>query len=109
MKDTVEVLEYVAERFANTSIIVVGHSMGGSIATKALQSVFEDPGPSKSRAQVKGSVVVTVSAFRDRRRGRSSTRGVALYGQHRAVEAEVVPHSRGGDQVEASDGIESVA
>ena len=33
--DTTIVLEWVLERFPQSSVIIVGHSMGGSIAAKA--------------------------------------------------------------------------
>jgi len=32
--DTTEVIEYISMRFPEPTIILVGHSMGGSIATK---------------------------------------------------------------------------
>ncbi len=39
--DTIETLTYVTGKFPNTSIVIVGHSMGGSIATKAVLKIFE--------------------------------------------------------------------
>lgn len=39
--DTIEILEYIVGRFPNTSIVMVGHSMGGSIATKTTAKVLE--------------------------------------------------------------------
>lgn len=35
IQDTIHVFKYVSELFRESSIILVGHSMGGSIATKA--------------------------------------------------------------------------
>lgn len=40
ISDTIEVLNYVAKKFGDTTIIVVGHSMGGAIATKTTERVF---------------------------------------------------------------------
>ena len=34
--DTIEVLTYVHEKFSNRSLILIGHSMGGAIATKTV-------------------------------------------------------------------------
>ena len=42
VNDTIEVINYVRERFPDNSIIVVGHSMGGSIATKTTARIFAD-------------------------------------------------------------------
>jgi protein phosphatase methylesterase 1 len=35
IRDSIEVMKYVCAKFNEASIIIVGHSMGGSIATKA--------------------------------------------------------------------------
>jgi len=34
--DTIEVLTYVHEKFNDRSLILIGHSMGGAIATKTV-------------------------------------------------------------------------
>jgi len=39
--ETIEVLNYVMAKFPNISVIMVGHSMGGSIACKATEKIFE--------------------------------------------------------------------
>ena len=39
VNDTLEVVKYVSSQFADRSIIMVGHSMGGSIATKATSKI----------------------------------------------------------------------
>ena len=39
LKDTTEVLLYVSQTFKDSSIIMVGHSMGGSIATKVTSKI----------------------------------------------------------------------
>jgi len=35
VKDTVAVIQYIVATFPEQSIVIVGHSMGGSIAVKA--------------------------------------------------------------------------
>ena len=36
INDTLEVLNHVHEKFPNRSILLIGHSMGGAIATKTV-------------------------------------------------------------------------
>ena len=55
INDTIEVIEYLSHKFENTSIILVGHSMGGSIATKTVQKIFEQKEVYKFYAAIKGS------------------------------------------------------
>ena len=40
--DTIEVLNYVHEKFADRSIILVGHSMGGAIAIKTATKIEQE-------------------------------------------------------------------
>ena len=40
--DTIRVFKHVTEMFKDSSIILVGHSMGGSIATKASARITTD-------------------------------------------------------------------
>ena len=42
VNDTIEVVKYVHQRFNEASIIIVGHSMGGAIATKAIAKILAD-------------------------------------------------------------------
>jgi protein phosphatase methylesterase 1 len=42
INDTIEVVKYVHTKYPNSSIIMVGHSMGGSIATKATSKILKD-------------------------------------------------------------------
>jgi len=49
------VIEYVAKKFENTSLIIVGHSMGGSIATKTLCHMYEKRADYKACSQIKGN------------------------------------------------------
>ena len=40
--DTIEVLTFVHNRYPDRSIIIVGHSMGGSIATKTVNHLEKE-------------------------------------------------------------------
>ena len=42
INDAIDVMKYVCHKYNEASIIVVGHSMGGSIATKATAKVLHD-------------------------------------------------------------------
>lgn len=42
IRDTIEVVKYVSAKYPEQSIIMVGHSMGGSIATKATAKILKD-------------------------------------------------------------------
>ena len=42
IKDTIQVLNFVNNLFPGEAIIVVGHSMGGSIATKTVAEIFKN-------------------------------------------------------------------
>ncbi len=42
VNDVINVFKHVSEMFNEASIILVGHSMGGSIATKASHKILSD-------------------------------------------------------------------
>ena len=42
IQDTIEVLNFVSSEFPEDNIIVVGHSMGGSIATKTCEYILKN-------------------------------------------------------------------
>lgn len=42
VNDTIEVVRHVSTKYPDASIIMVGHSMGGSIATKATSKILKD-------------------------------------------------------------------
>ena len=42
INDAIEVIKYICERFNEASIMIVGHSMGGSIATKSASKALRD-------------------------------------------------------------------
>jgi protein phosphatase methylesterase 1 len=42
VNDSIEVVKYVCTKFNEASVIIVGHSMGGSIATKTTEKILAD-------------------------------------------------------------------
>lgn len=58
--DTIEVVKYVTGIFNEASIILVGHSMGGSIATKATSKILNDFKTEEWQKQVQGLFVIDV-------------------------------------------------
>ena len=42
IKDTISVLNYINEKYPLDNIIVIGHSMGGSVATKTCEEIFKN-------------------------------------------------------------------
>jgi protein phosphatase methylesterase 1 len=42
IKDTIQVLNFINEKFPGETTIIVGHSMGGSIATKTCAEIFKN-------------------------------------------------------------------
>lgn len=61
INDTIRVLEYINEIFPDETIIVIGHSMGGSIATKTVAEIFknEEKYP-KLFEKIQGLIVIDV-------------------------------------------------
>ena len=57
--DTIRVFRHVAARYKDASIILVGHSMGGSIATKASARIMSSPGEEWAR-HLQGLFVIDV-------------------------------------------------
>ena len=57
--DTMRMLEYTLETFKNKSIIILGHSMGGSISIKTMERIeaMEDCDMKKA---IKGLLVIDV-------------------------------------------------
>lgn len=60
VNDSIEVIKYVCQKFNEASIIIVGHSMGGSIATKATAKVFKDHYAEEWHKQIQGLFVIDV-------------------------------------------------
>ena len=42
INDTITVLNYINEKYPLDNIIVIGHSMGGSVATKTCEEIFKN-------------------------------------------------------------------
>lgn len=42
VNDSIEVIRHVCQKFSEASVMIVGHSMGGSIATKATSKILKD-------------------------------------------------------------------
>jgi protein phosphatase methylesterase 1 len=59
--ETIEVLNFVDNEFPEDTIIVVGHSMGGSVATKAVSYILKNEDTYKSLAEkINGLIVIDV-------------------------------------------------
>jgi alpha-beta hydrolase superfamily lysophospholipase len=42
IKDSIEVIKHVCKQYSDRSIIMVGHSMGGAIATKTVANIHKN-------------------------------------------------------------------
>jgi len=60
VNDAIEVMKYVCHRFNEASLILVGHSMGGSIATKAAAKALEEHATESWTKQIQGLFVIDV-------------------------------------------------
>lgn len=58
--DTIEVIRYISVQYPDRSIIMVGHSMGGSIATKATAKITNDHAAEQWAKQIQGLFVIDV-------------------------------------------------
>jgi len=56
IKDTLEVLKYVDKTFPNLTIVIMGHSMGGSIACKATEEALKG----ELAPKIQGLIVIDV-------------------------------------------------
>lgn len=57
--DTIRMLEFTVERFTNKSIVILGHSMGGSIAIKTMERI-EAMGDCQLKKAIKAILIVDV-------------------------------------------------
>ena len=60
IRDTLEVLAHVSQKFREASIIMVGHSMGGSIATKTTHKILLEHVHEEMSKQIQGLYVIDV-------------------------------------------------
>ena len=60
IKDTIEVIKHVATNYPEQSIIMVGHSMGGSIAVKAVHHIQTNFADEEWSKHIMGLFVIDV-------------------------------------------------
>ena len=60
INDTIEVLTYATKKYPTTSFILVGHSMGGSIAAKTCERIFEHKSELSFAKQIQGLFIIDV-------------------------------------------------
>ena len=60
ISDSLEVLNYVHQKFSNRTIIVIGHSMGGAIATKTVRKIERELAGSDLALAIGGVVIIDV-------------------------------------------------
>lgn len=58
--ETITALKYTVEKYPTQSIIVVGHSMGGSIATKTVDLILKEHKEEEWATHVKGVFIIDV-------------------------------------------------
>jgi len=58
--ETIRAIKHVAEKYPTQSIIIVGHSMGGSIATKTVHHVNENHKSDTWASHIKGLFIIDV-------------------------------------------------
>lgn len=58
--DSIAVFKVISEMFRDSSIIMVGHSMGGSIATKTCSKIINDHKTDEWHKQLQGLFVIDV-------------------------------------------------
>ena len=60
INETIRAIKHVVERYPEQSIILVGHSMGGSIATKCIDFIQQNNKDDKWVQHVKGLFIIDV-------------------------------------------------
>jgi len=60
INETIRALKHIVERYPEQSIIIVGHSMGGSIATKTVDHIQTNNKTEKWVEHVKGLFIIDV-------------------------------------------------
>lgn len=58
--ETIRAIKYVVEKYPTQSVIVVGHSMGGSIATKTVDQVLKNNKDEEWASHIKGVFIIDV-------------------------------------------------
>lgn len=60
INDTLEVLAYVHEQFPTRTLVLVGHSMGGAMATKVVDHLEKSMPNSDLKKAVQGCIIIDV-------------------------------------------------
>ena len=60
IEDTIAMVKHVAARYPQQSIVMVGHSMGGSIATKATDYILANHAGEEWAKHIKGMFIIDV-------------------------------------------------
>jgi len=60
INETIIIIKHIAEKYPAQSIIMVGHSMGGSIATKATDYIQKNHGSESWAKHIKGMFIIDV-------------------------------------------------
>jgi len=60
INETIHVLKHVINKYPAQSIIMVGHSMGGSIATKTVDFILTNHGQEEWASHIKGLFIIDV-------------------------------------------------
>jgi len=58
--DALEVLEYLLQKYPSRSLIVIGHSMGGALATKVVSHIQNNMPDSDLKKAVLGTIIIDV-------------------------------------------------
>lgn len=61
INDTIKVVKYITEKKPDDTIIMVGHSMGGAIASKATEKIMKDPTTYPFAEHIHGLFVIDVA------------------------------------------------
>ena len=60
IQETIKIIKHVTAKFPNQSIVLVGHSMGGSIATKCIDFINQNHAEDPWAAHIKGLFIIDV-------------------------------------------------
>jgi len=60
INDTIEVVKYITAKFPDQSIIIVGHSMGGSIAVKCVHEIQTSHAEEEWSKHIMGMIIIDV-------------------------------------------------
>jgi protein phosphatase methylesterase 1 len=61
IEDTIKMIKHIASKYPNQSIVLVGHSMGGSIATKTFDHLESNKDQYPEHSHIKGLFIIDVA------------------------------------------------